>query len=113
MLDRLGPASSGDINIYGAARRVSETDRAGAFKLRAVSGVPATPPAEVLNALDSAQRVDHELRSRGLSVSFDTQADGGVRVSVVDSDGQVVRDLAPSAALDAISGSSPLATLTA
>ena len=78
MLDRLGPASSGDMNILGAARRVSETDRAGSFKLRAVAGVPATPPAEVLNALDSAQRVDGELTSRGLSVSFDVQPGDGL-----------------------------------
>ena len=113
MLDRLGPASSGDMNIYGAARRVSETDRAGSFKLRAVAGVPATPPAEVLNALDGAQRVDHELRSRGLNVSFDVQPQGGVRVRVVDGSGQVVRDLGPSAALDAITGDAPLSTLTA
>jgi hypothetical protein len=113
MLDRLGPASSGDMNILGAARRVSETDRAGAFKLKAVSGVPATPPAEVLNALDGAQRVDAELSSRGLSVSFDVQPGGDVRVRVLDRSGATVRDLAPSEALDAISGSTPLATLTA
>lgn len=113
MLDRLGPASSGDINIYGAARRVSETDRAGSFKLQTVAGVPATPPAEVLQALDGAQRVDQELRARGLSVSFDTQPAGGVRVRVVDGSGSIVRELGPSEALDAISGEAPLSTLTA
>lgn len=114
MLDKIGPASSGDINIYGAARQVRETDRGAAFRLRSVSGVPATPPAEVLRALDGAARVDEELRSRGLSVSFDVQPKGDVRVRVVDdASGSVVRELAPAHALDAISGEAPLADLTA
>jgi hypothetical protein len=111
MLDRIAPGSAGDMDIYGAARQVRDTDRAGSFRLKAVSGVPATPPSEVLNALDGAQRVDQELSSRGLSVSFDTQPDGGVTMRLLDTDGSVVNDLQPTQALAAISGDAPITDL--
>lgn len=111
MLDRIGPGSTGEMDMYGAARQVRDTDRAGSFRLKSVPGVPATPPAEVLNALEGAQRVDQELSSRGLSLSFDTQPDGGVQVRLLDSDGAVVNDLRPSQALAAISGETPLLEL--
>ena len=53
------------------------------------------------------------LRSRGLSVSFDAQPEGGLRVRIVDSGGSVVSDMAPAEALDALSGETPLDDLTA
>jgi hypothetical protein len=103
MLDRIPPASSGDIATYGAARQVRETERvASGFRLASLHGLPTTPPAEVLRALDGAARVDVELRSRGLSVSFDVQPEGSVRVRVVDGGGSTVRELGPSEALDAL-----------
>lgn len=104
MLDRIPPASTGDYTTYGAARQVQATERgAGGFRLSGPHGVPTSPPAEVLRALDSAARVGEELRSRGLSVSFDVQPEGDVRVRVVDAGGAVVHELAPARALDAVS----------
>jgi hypothetical protein len=111
MLDRIAPASTGDISTY--ARQIRATEQAASFRLSGVPGVPATPPAEVLHALDGAARVDEELRSRGLSVSFDAQPEGGLRVRIVDSGGSVVSDMAPAEALDALSGDTPLDDLTA
>lgn len=114
MLDGINP-TSGDISAYGAAQRVQATEKAASdFSLATVHGVPASPPTEVLRALDSAARVDDELRSRGLRVSFDQQDDGSVRVGVVDESGSLV-GVASSAthALDVFSGDAPLVDLTA
>jgi hypothetical protein len=108
MLDRIPPVATGDSSTYGAARKVQATERGASFRLTAVPGTPATPPAEVLNALDGAARVDEELRSRGLTVSFDVQPKGDVRVRISDSSGAVLHDLAPAHALDALSGESSL-----
>ncbi|HVU78256.1 MAG TPA: hypothetical protein VHC67_11775 [Gaiellaceae bacterium] len=101
MIDRLRPAWSGDISISGA--RNAAPAAKGAFKLTAPGGVPATPPAEVLKALDTCQGVDAELRSRGLRVSF-SQGDGGLGMSIVDAHGSVVKELNATQALDVFSG---------
>jgi hypothetical protein len=113
MLDGIPPASSGDISTYSAARKVQETERASTFRLVGSTGASATPPAEVLHALDAAARVHEDLQSRGLSVSFDVQPKGDVRVSIVDSGGSVVRQLAPAHALEALNGDSSIDDLTA
>ncbi|HVW18238.1 MAG TPA: glycosyltransferase [Solirubrobacteraceae bacterium] len=114
MLDGIQP-SSGDISTYGAAQRLQATEKGAVdFRLATVHGVPASPPPEVLRALDSAARVDDELRSRGLRVSFDAQHDGSVHVGVVDEGGALVGAAAsPSHALDVFSGEVPLADLFA
>lgn len=113
MLDGIHP-SSGDISAYGAAQRLQATEKAASFNLATVHGVPASPPPEVLRALDSAARVDDELRSRGLRVSFDQQDDGSVHVGVVDETGSLVGVASsPSHALDVFSGDAPLVDLTA
>jgi hypothetical protein len=115
MLDGINP-TSGDISAYGAAQRLQATEKGATdFRLGSVHGVPASPPPEVLRALDSAARVDDELRSRGLRVSFDQQADGSVRVGVVDQGSGDLVGVASSAshALDVFSGDAPLVDLTA
>jgi hypothetical protein len=114
MLDGIHP-STGDISTYGAAQRLQATEKGAVdFRLATVHGVPASPPPEVLRALDSAARVDDELRSRGLRVSFDAQDDGSVHVGVVDGDGALVGAArSPSYALDVFSGDAPLTDLLA
>jgi hypothetical protein len=114
MLDGINP-TSGDISAYGAAQRLQATEKGAAdFRLGSIHGVPASPPPEVLRALDSAARVDDELRSRGLRVSFDQQDDGSVRVGVVDESGDLVGVASsPSHALDVFSGDASLVDLTA
>jgi hypothetical protein len=101
MIDRLRPVSTGDISVSGprAAAKAAKTS----FKLATPSGVPATPPAEVLKALDTCQGVDEELRSRGLRVSF-SQGGSPLGMSIVDGHGAVVKELSPTQALDVFSG---------
>jgi hypothetical protein len=94
MLNGIPPLGTTDAR-YVAARRLQANERDGAFSVSTASG----PPPEVLDALDGAARVHDELRSAGLTVSFDVQSSGSVRVSVVDGSGNVVRDLAPAHAL--------------
>ncbi|HZO96362.1 MAG TPA: hypothetical protein VFB42_03225 [Gaiellaceae bacterium] len=88
---------------YAAARRAQAAERsAPGFDLPVPDGVPATPPAEVLAALDGAARVHEELRARGLAVTFDVGPEGDVVVRVVDDAGAVVRELPPAEALDVL-----------
>ena len=101
MIDRLRPVYTGDITVSGprAAAPAAKTS----FKLATPAGVPATPPAEVLKALDTCQGVDQELRARGLSVSF-SQSGSPLGMSIVDTHGAVVKELSPTQALDVFSG---------
>lgn len=101
MIDRLRPAWSGDISISGP--RNTAPAATSSFKLAAPGGVPATPPAEVLKALDTCQGVDAELRARGLRVSF-SQSGSPLGMSIVDTNGAVVKELSPTQALDVFSG---------
>jgi hypothetical protein len=94
MLNGIPPIGTTDAR-YVAARRLQANEREGTFSVSTASG----PPPEVLDALDGAARVHDELRSAGLSVSFDVQAAGNVRVRVTDGSGNVVHDLQPAHAL--------------
>ncbi len=115
MIEKTPPlAPAVDINAYGAARQVRATERTAKFRLlEEPSDFPASPPADVLSGLDSAARLHEELHSRGLNVSFDVQPDGGVRVSVLDETGAVVRAYSPAQGLDALSGELPVGDLDA
>jgi hypothetical protein len=97
-----------DINAYSAARQVRATEQAAKFHLPEDSGFPSSPPPDVLSGLDSAARLHDELHSRGMNVSFDVQPDGGVRVSVLDEYGSVVKAYSPAQGLDALSGEHPI-----
>ncbi len=101
MIDRLRPVSTGDISVSGP--RAASPGSKASFRLAAPAGVPATPPAEVLKALDTCQGVDQELRDRGLRVSF-SQAGNPLGMSIVDTKGTVVKELSPTQALDVFSG---------
>jgi uncharacterized FlaG/YvyC family protein len=76
--------------------------------------IPATPPNEVLQALGRVQRVAKELRDQGLDVRFRVDDDSQkAKVQVVDSGGNVVRDIPVVQALDLLSGDQPLGNLRA
>jgi hypothetical protein len=107
------PAAPVDLSAYGAARQVQATERVAKFRLIQNPDFPSTPPPDVLSGLDSAALVHEELHSRGLNVSFDVQPDGGVRVSVLDETGAVVRAFSPAQGLDVLSGELPLDDLDA
>ena len=70
------------------------------------SSVPATPPAEVLDALDTAARVLEELASRRIGLHFEYVEDKHeVRIQVInEDDGSVVREIPPGALMDLAAG---------
>lgn len=73
----------------------------------ASDGIPASPPAEVLDAMDAAGRVARELHASGRELRFVPPADSGdgrVRVEVRDLDGNVLRTIPPSELLDVATG---------
>ena len=77
----------------------------GELPLERPSAIQATPPPEVLDALDNAARVLEELASRRVSLHFaynDTINE--VRVQLTYEDGKVVREIPPSTLLDIAAG---------
>ncbi|HEV7772031.1 MAG TPA: hypothetical protein VGO48_01945 [Conexibacter sp.] len=84
-----------------AADRIDDT-------LAVSSGdVPASPPPEVLEAMDAAGRVARELHATGRELRFvppEEGAGGRVRVEVCDLDGNVLRTIPPSELLDIATG---------
>jgi flagellar protein FlaG len=71
------------------------------------SAIPSSPPAEVLDAVDAAGRVARELRAQGRELHFvpaSESDDGHLRIKVRDLDGNVLRTIPPSQALDVATG---------
>jgi len=69
--------------------------------------IPASPPPEVLEAMDAAGRVARELHATGRELRFTPPPKGEhgrVRVEVRDLDGNVLRTIPPSELLDVASG---------
>lgn len=72
--------------------------------------IPASPPPEVLAAMSAAGRVAHELHAQGRELRFVTPeesgaTDGRVQIEVTNLDGDVLRTIPPSEALDVATGS--------
>jgi hypothetical protein len=70
--------------------------------------IPASPPPEVLEAMDAAGRVARELHEQGRELRFVPSAEGAderVRIEVRDLDGNVLRTIPPSELLDVATGS--------
>jgi hypothetical protein len=65
--------------------------------------LPAAPPAEVLETLDTAQQVLAELAARELHFSV-CERDGRIRVKVVTSQGAIVREIPTRDAVEIVSG---------
>jgi flagellar protein FlaG len=71
------------------------------------SEIPASPPPEVLDAIDATGRVARNLRAQGRELHFvpaSESKDGRMRVEVRDLDGNVLRTIPPSEALDVATG---------
>src|SRR5918999_277550 len=92
-------------------REVSKTDRTRVSPQRTQSDaplpVPATPPPEVLAALDEGARVMRELSEARVELHFAVeQGNAGkrVRIQVREADGQVVRDIPTRKLLDILAG---------
>jgi len=92
-----------------APRGSRAADAEGVDDTLAVStgDIPASPPPEVLEAMDAAGRVARELHATGRELRFVPPQDGGdgrVRVEVRDLDGNVLRTIPPSELLDVATG---------
>lgn len=61
--------------------------------------IPASPPPEVGEEIRAAQRLLDELDLCGRELRFDTR-EGRLRIELRDRDGNVLRELAPSQAVD-------------
>lgn len=91
----------------GAARRSRTAAVTEDTFSRSAGDVPASPPPEVLEAVDAAGRVARELHEQGRELRFtppSESGDGRVRVEVRDLDGNVLRTIPPSELLDLASG---------
>ena len=69
-----------------------------------VSTLPASPPTEVLEQMHEAGRVAQELRSQQRELHFEPTGNGRVVVEVRDLDGNVIRTIPPSRALEIAAG---------
>jgi hypothetical protein len=69
-----------------------------------VSTVPASPPPSVLEDMHTAAGVADELRAQQRELHFETSPAGGVVVQIRDLDGNVIRAVSPSQALEIAAG---------
>jgi uncharacterized FlaG/YvyC family protein len=69
-----------------------------------VSALPSSPPASVLEEMHAASRVADELRGMKRELHFEPTDGGRVVVQVRDLDGNVLRTVPPSQALDIAAG---------
>jgi hypothetical protein len=104
-------ASIGSTNFNAGPERGPRVSRAAAAgdADRAVissGAVPASPPAEVLEAMDAAARVARELHEQGRELCFACGEDG-LRIELRDLDGNVLRTIPPSELLDIATGARP------
>lgn len=80
---------------------------AGVLHQADVGAVPDSPPAEVQRQVDEAARRYERLRENGRELRFDwNKEERRVHVEVRDLSGRLLREIPPSAALDAMSGGS-------
>ena len=99
-------------NGVAPVREVPKADRVRVSPQRtqadtASTSIPATPPAEVLAALDEGARVMKELSDARVELHFAVeqgQAGKRVRIQVREADGNVVRDIPTRKLLDILAG---------
>lgn len=66
---------------------------------------PDTPPAEVLESLDHAQKVLSDLDARQVNLQFSVdEASSTIRVKVTDADGNLIREVPALQALEVLAG---------
>jgi hypothetical protein len=89
----------------GAGARPAEfTAAAGAQAFDvSVDAIPLAPPQEVMDEVFAAQRAIEDMHSRGRTLHFDMDA-GRVRILLSDLDGNVLKEIPGSQALDISAG---------
>jgi flagellar protein FlaG len=69
-----------------------------------VDTIPASPPPDVLEQMQEAAQMADKLRAMKRELHFEPQPNGRVIVQVRDLDGNVIRTIPPSAALEVAAG---------
>jgi flagellar protein FlaG len=95
-IERSGPAQPAR-----GAKAPASSDPAAAVT---VDTLPASPPDEVLEAMSDAAKVAEKLYSQERELHFEPVGGGRVVVQVRDLDGNVLRTIPPTGALDVASG---------
>ena len=91
-------AASGTGGFAGGVSSVARTDR--------VDAIPASPPPELRKEMLVAQRAFEEMRARGRELHFE-MTEGRLRIEMRDLDGNVLRQIPASQALEIASGLIP------
>jgi hypothetical protein len=97
----------GGIERTGNAQRNSGPRPAASAQPAAavtVDTLPASPPDSVLEEMFAAARVAEHLYEQARELHFEPVGDGRVMVQVRDLDGNVIRTIPPSMALDVAAG---------
>lgn len=90
-----------------AARAADEAGLADALRAHAydakVDAIPASPPKEVMDEVLAAQRAIEEMHTRGRTLHFEMDS-GRVKILLQDLDGNTLRRIPVSEALEISSG---------
>jgi hypothetical protein len=89
-----------------AARGTGDAGFADALKAQAdahVDAIPASPPAEVMDEVFAAQRAIEDMHARGRTLHFEMDS-GRVKILLQDLDGNVLRQIPASKALEISTG---------
>jgi len=89
-----------------AARGAGDGGFADALKMQAdvhVDAIPASPPKEVMDEVLAAQRAIEDMHARGRTLHFEMDA-GRVKILLQDLDGNVLRQVPGSQALEISTG---------
>jgi hypothetical protein len=97
----LDPGAAADAAPRRAPRAPARGEDTAAVSAAAI---PSAPPAEVLDAIGAAAGRHDELLAQGRELRFEPAPDGGVRIELLDGDGNILRTVAPSEALDIATG---------
>ena len=106
-MDGLSQVSRVPLGAADQVRGVDRSQTAPVAEPSAPEPIPASPPAEVLNALDLAQRVIEEITRSGTSLHFEvenTTVGMRVHVQVRDSSGELIREIPPSRLASVLGG---------
>ena len=107
-LSAIDPHRAARIAADRPAGRVAGVTGAGfADALRAqsdsVDAIPAAPPPEVMDEVLAAQKAIEDMHARGRQLHFEMDA-GRVKILLQDLDGNTLREIPPSHALEVVGG---------
>jgi hypothetical protein len=107
-LSSIDPLRAGRIAPEPTAARRAAAPGAFADTVKAtadaqVDAIPASPPADVMQEVLVAQRAIEDMHTRGRQLHFDMDS-GRVRILLQDLDGNTIKEIPPSHALEIAGG---------